>query len=239
MRLQRYLAQAGLGARRRCEKLIRAGRVKVDGQTAQLGQTVVPGKSDVRVDGRRVAPVSERVVIVFNKPAGVLSACHRSREQGPLVTELVRSEWRLFPCGRLDKDSEGLLILTNDGDLAYRLTHPRFAKEKEYEVVLDRDCTETQVSQLVRGVELEDGLACAKLAERISASRLRVVLTQGRKRQLRRMLEALGLGVRRLIRTRIGAIRLGRLGPGQWRRLREEEIRKLTQQRWGVQRSTP
>src|SRR5512139_1687639 len=137
-RLQKYLASAGVGSRRHCEELITAGRVRVNGVTATLGQSVTPGKDRVEYRGREVKPETEKVVVAVNKPAGYLSACFRGREEGWLVTELVDLPFRLYPVGRLDRDSEGLLLLTNDGELALELTHPRYGKEKEYEVELDR-----------------------------------------------------------------------------------------------------
>lgn len=229
VRLQRYLAQAGLGARRGCEELIREQRVIISGRVAKLGDCVVPGRDRVEVDGREVVVVAERVVILLNKPAGALSACRRGHEKGRLVTEYVKSRYRLFPCGRLDRDSEGLLILTNDGDLALQLTHPRFAKEKEYEVDLTGSCSEEQAASLTKGVELSDGPARAVRVKRLSPRRLRVVLAEGRKRQLRRMLSRLGLGLRRLVRVRVGGLELGGLKPGRWRTLTESEVRALVQ----------
>ena len=129
-RLQKYLASAGVGSRRYCEELIVAGRVQVNGAPAKLGQSVTPGKDRVAYRGRDVKPEAEKVVVAVNKPAGYLSACFRGHEEGWLVTELVDLPFRLYPVGRLDRDSEGLLLLTNDGDLALELTHPRYGKEK-------------------------------------------------------------------------------------------------------------
>lgn len=176
------------------------------------------------MDGENVAKSLPRVVIVVNKPIGYLSTCRKGREQGVAVTELVDAGVRLFPAGRLDRDSEGLLVLTNDGDLALRLTHPRYGKEKEYEVALDRPCREQDAARLVKGIELEDGPARAVRAEGLDRNRLRVVLTEGRRRQVRRMLSALGYEVRRLQRVRVAGLELGRLGPGAWRKLSEREV---------------
>ncbi|UCG42629.1 MAG: rRNA pseudouridine synthase, partial [candidate division WOR-3 bacterium] len=157
---------------------------------------------------------------------GVLSTCRRGREKGTLVTELVDVGSRLFPAGRLDRDTEGLLILTNDGDLALHLTHPRYAKEKEYEVELAGPVPGLE-QKLVQGVRLDDGPARALKAKRIHATRVRLVLSEGRKRQVRRMLEALGAEVTRLRRIRVGGLRLGRLAPGAWKRLSEKDIARL------------
>jgi 23S rRNA pseudouridine2605 synthase len=225
-RLQKYLASAGVGSRRYCEELIAAGRVKVNGVTAKLGQSVTPGRDSVEFRGREVKPEAEKVVVAVNKPAGYLSACFRGHEEGWLVTELVDLPFRLYPVGRLDRDSEGLLLLTNDGDLALELTHPRYAKEKEYEVELDRPAGPDLCLRLQKGVQLADGPARAVRATLVGPGRLSVVLAEGRKRQLRRMLEALGCKVVRLRRVRIAGLRLGDLPTGKWRRLSAQEVKE-------------
>ena len=225
-RLQRFLARSGIDSRRNCEQLIRDGRVTVNGRTARLGEAVLPGIDVVRLDGRPVGTQPPaRLTVALNKPAGVVTTCRRGREQGTPVTALVEAGTRLFPVGRLDRDSEGLLLLTNDGDLALRLTHPRYGKEKEYEVVLDRSCPDSAARQLRQGVRLSDGPARARRLVRLGDNRLRVVLGEGRNRQLRRMCEAVGLKVVRLRRVRIGGLRLGSLRPGQWRPLSDAEVR--------------
>jgi len=226
-RLQKFLASAGIGSRRYCEELIREGRVQVNGKIAQIGQSVVPGQDKVTYRGKTVEAGTERVVIALNKPTGYLSACHRGREEGWLVTELVDTTQRLFPVGRLDRDSEGLLLLTNDGDLALRLSHPRYETEKEYEVELDRVVSPELPARLLAGVTLEDGRARPVRVERVSSLTLRLVLTEGRKREVRRMLAALGYTVTRLVRVRIGRLSLKGLPSGKWRRLTAEEIALL------------
>lgn len=227
-RLQKFLASAGVGSRRYCEGLIEAGRVTVNGHTAQVGQSVRPGEDVVRYRGREVKVGAEpRMVVMVNKPRGVLSTCHRGKEEGYLITEVVQTEYRLYPVGRLDRDSEGLLLLTNDGDLALKLTHPRYETEKEYEVDLDKVASPELVRALGKGIVLEDGPAKPALIERAGAWRLRMVLTEGRKREVRRMLAELGYGVERLIRVRIGRLRLGDLKTGEWRHLTLEEIALL------------
>jgi len=232
MRLQKYLASAGVGSRRYCEELISAGRVKVNGAPARLGQSIVPGRDRVEYRGKAVTPVPEKVVIALNKPAGYLSACFRGREEGWLVTELVDLPYRLYPVGRLDRDSEGLLLLTNDGELALHLTHPRYGKEKEYEVELDCPATPELCSRLQKDVQLSDGPASVVSAVVTTPGNLRVVLGQGRKRQLRRMLEALGRRVVRLRRVRIAGLRLDDLPTGKWRRLSVEEVKEKLE--WGT-----
>jgi len=226
VRLQKYLASAGVGSRRHCEELIVAGRVRVNGVPATLGQSVTPGQDRVEYRGREVKPEAERVVVAVNKPAGYLSACFRGREEGWLVTELVDLPFRLYPVGRLDRDSEGLLLLTNDGDLALELTHPRYGKEKEYEVELDRPATPELCQRLQKDLQLADGPARAVHATITARGSLRVVLAEGRKRQLRRMLEALGCKVLRLRRVRIAGLRLGDLPSGKWRRLSAQEVKE-------------
>jgi 23S rRNA pseudouridine2605 synthase len=226
VRLHKHLAALGIGSRRRCEQLITRNRIRVNGGPARLGMSVVPGQDLVEVDGRTVSTVPDRIVIAFNKPAGVLSTCRRGRERGTPVTELVDVGCRLFPAGRLDRDTEGLLILTNDGELALRLTHPRYAKEKEYEADLAAPVPGIE-QRLVRGVQLKDGPARALKARNTQPTRIRLVLTEGRKRQVRRMLEALGAEVTRLRRIRIGGLRLGSLAPGAWERLSDKDINRL------------
>ena len=227
VRLQKYMADAGVASRRGCEELIRAGRVTVNGEPAVLGSKVRGGEDRVELDGKAVAAPHPRVVIVLNKPAGYLSSCRAGRERGRLVTELVPGPERLFPVGRLDRETEGLLLLTNDGDLALKLTHPRYGKEKEYEARLDRACGAKAEQQLRDGVGLDDGMARAVSVESLGPRKLRVVLTEGRKRQVRRMLEAVGFRVVHLRRTRIAGLKLGGLAPGQWRRLTPAELRSL------------
>ena len=225
-RLQKYLASAGVGSRRHCEELIAAGRVRVNGVPAKVGQSVTPGVDRVEFRGREVTPETEKVVVAVNKPPGYLSACFRGKEEGWLVTELVDLPYRLYPVGRLDRDSEGLLLLTNDGELALELTHPRYGKEKEYEVELDRPVGPDLCARLQKSVQLSDGPAHAVRTALLSTDRLSVVLAEGRKRQLRRMLEALGCQVVRLRRVRIAGLRLGDLPTGKWRRLSAQEVKE-------------
>lgn len=224
VRLQKYLASAGVGSRRYCEELIAAGRVKVNSRVARVGQSVEPGVDKVFMRGKEVRPVRERVVIMVNKPRDVLSTCHRGKEEGYLITEVVQTEHRLFPVGRLDRESEGLLLLTNDGELALRLTHPRYETEKEYEVELDKAASPELVAELSKGIVLEDGPAKPARVERVGALKLRMVLTEGRKREVRRMLAALGHSAVRLVRVRIGGLRMEGLRTGEWRRLTDAEV---------------
>lgn len=185
---------------------------------------VDPAMDSVEADKRRVRPEPGRRVVALHKPSGVLSACRPGRENGMLVTELVRTGTRLFPVGRLDRESEGLLLLTNDGELALRLAHPRFMKEKEYQVLLDREPTQRQLARLRAGVRLSDGPSRPLRVRRTSPRTLRLVLAEGRRRQVRRMIAALGCRVDRLTRIRIAGLRLGGLKPGEWRELTWDEV---------------
>lgn len=197
----------------------------VNGSVIEVGATVVPGRDEVRLDGEPVAAAGGRTVVMLNKPAGYLSACRRDREEGRLVTELVPQGKRLYPVGRLDRESEGLLLLTDDGELAQRLAHPSYEKEKEYEVELERAPDLDVPARLVSGLELDDGMARAVRAGCRGGRLLSIVLTEGRKRQVRRMLARLGYRVVRLRRVRVAGLVLGQLRPGEWRLLEEPEVR--------------
>lgn len=229
-RLQKVLARAGFGSRRAAEALVREGRVLVNGQAATLGQKVGPD-TEIRVDGRLVQTRPEQLAYyALNKPYGVVTSA--KDDQGRVtVVGLLDVPERVYPVGRLDVDSEGLVLLTNDGDLAHRLTHPRYAIPKVYEVLVQGEVTQHTIAQLLRGVDLDDGLAQAAQAEILrsapNGSQLRLSLTQGRKREIRRMCEAVGHPVQRLRRVAIGPLRLGDLAPAKWRRLSESEVRVL------------
>jgi 23S rRNA pseudouridine2605 synthase len=229
-RLQRTLARAGLSSRRGSEELIKAGRVEVNGRPASLGDKVDPEQDEVRVDGRRVSVDPGLRYVALHKPKGVTTTM-RDRHAERDLRDFLPEGPRVFPVGRLDRDTEGLLLLTNDGDLAHRLAHPRHGVEKEYLAEVDGSPTAARIGRLRRGVELEDGIAKAVDARPVgrSAGRfaVRVVMTEGRKREVRRMLEAVGLPVRRLIRTRIGPVRLGRMKAGELRELSHDEVRGL------------
>ena len=230
-RLQKILAQAGLGSRRACEQLIASGRVRVNGQVAALGTKADPQHDRIEVDGRPVASAEPFVYILLYKPKGVLSAV-KSPDPRPTVRELVPVSGRLYPVGRLDADSEGLILLTNDGELANRLTHPRYEHEKEYKVLVARHPDEEQMRTWRRGVVLEDGYRTAPAQVRVESlagkgTWLRVILREGRKRQLRETGSQLGLPVVKIIRIRIGSLHLGDLKPREWRYLKPEEVSKL------------
>ena len=229
-RVQKVLARAGIGSRRACEELITAGRVTVDGVVVVLGDRVDPEHQQLAVDGIPVATKAGLVYYLLNKPVGVVSTAH-DPEGRRTVVELVPAEPRVFPVGRLDYDSEGLLVLTNDGDLTHLLTHPRFGVEKSYFLEVEGSPGPAAIRRLRDGIDLEDGRTAPARVRRVQAagttSALEVTIHEGRNRQVRRMCEAIGHPVRRLVRTRIGPVRDRRLGPGAWRDLTPREVRGL------------
>jgi 23S rRNA pseudouridine2605 synthase len=232
-RLHKVLAHAGVASRRAAERMIRDHRVRVNGALVlELGTQVDPARDRIEVDGRPLARAdAAHQYIALNKPLGVVSTAH-DPEGRPTVVELVHATRRVYPVGRLDIDSEGLVLMTDDGELTFRLTHARFGVEKEYHVLVTCDeLTEHLVEQLRKGVRLDDGLARAVRAHIIKTAErgglLRVVLVEGRQRQVRRMLAAVGCGVERLQRVRIGPLLLGDLEPGEYRALRPREVDAL------------
>ena len=226
IRLQKVLAQAGLGSRRTCEDLIVRRRVRVNGEVAVLGRRVDPEVDVVEVDGAQIGVKAGLVHYLLHKPAGVITTA--SDPQGrATVLDLVPAEPRVFPVGRLDGDSEGLLLLTNDGDLTHRLTHPRYGVDKEYLVEVEGDPSRGALARLREGVELEDGRTAPAKVAQLDARLLRITIHEGRNRQVRRMCEAIGHPVLRLVRTRIGPLTDRLLKPGEWRALTQEEVRAL------------
>jgi 23S rRNA pseudouridine2605 synthase len=232
-RLQRLLARAGYGSRRSCEELIVEGRVTLNGIVATLGDRADPVEDEVRVDGLEVNLDPSVKYFAFHKPAGVVTTMRDPQGRTDIRGFLPEEGPRVFPVGRLDRDTEGLLLLTNDGDLANALTHPRFGVEKEYLAEVAGVPTPKHAAQLRRGVELEDGQARAKSARVAGRSgdrgAVRLVMTEGRKREVRRLLAAVGLPVTRLVRVRVGAVRLGGLPPGERRELTHDEVIALRQ----------
>jgi 23S rRNA pseudouridine2605 synthase len=248
VRIQKALADAGVASRRAAEALVEAGRVTVNGQPARTGQRVDPSIDALAVDGRPVVPAGRRIYLVMHKPAGVTSTVsdrHAERTVIDLLPAEMRGGARLYPVGRLDKDSEGLLLLTDDGEWTQRLLHPCYAVEREYAVGLRGPLQDWQLQALDEGIELDEGLArlvSLRLATRAEAERLerdpsnqagrlrwyRAVLTQGWRRQLRRMFAALEAPVERLVRVRIGTLRLDDLPPGGVRVLSAAERDRLS-----------
>ena len=227
-RLQKLMARAGVGSRRACEDLIVQGRVTVNGQRAELGRRIDPESDEVEVDGALLVLGGTLVHYLLNKPRGVVSTAADPQGRRTVV-HLVPDRPRVFPVGRLDTDTEGLLILTNDGPLTYRLTHPRFGVEKEYVAEVEGRPEPGDVRRLRRGVELDDGLTAPARVALMSPSTLRITIHEGRNRQIRRMCEAIGHPVRRLVRIRIGPITDRRLAVGTWRELTPVEVRGLAE----------
>jgi 23S rRNA pseudouridine2605 synthase len=224
MRLNAFLARAGVASRRRADELIKAGRVTVNGEPGQLN-TVVGAHDRVEVDGREVAR-QRLAYVLLHKPAGVVTTA--SDPQGrPTVVELVPSEPRVVPVGRLDADTTGALLLTNDGKLAHRLAHPRYGVEKTYEAELEGDPEEEALQQLRDGLDLEDGRTAPARARRLGPGRVELVLHEGRKHQVKRMLAAVGHPVTRLHRVAYAGLTLEGLEPGAFRELEPSEVRQL------------
>jgi 23S rRNA pseudouridine2605 synthase len=227
-RLQKVLARAGLGSRRACEDLIDQGRVRVNGDVARLGRRVEPATDRVEVDGVPVAIDPALVYYLLNKPTGVVTTADDPQGR-PTVVELVPAEPRVFPVGRLDYDTEGLLLLTNDGDLTQRLTHPSFGVEKEYLVEVSGKPSRRSIRELREGIALDDGRTAPAQANLVADHLIRLTIHEGRNRQVRRMCEAIGHPVVRLVRTRIGPLADRRLEPGSWRELTLAERQALQQ----------
>jgi len=230
-RLQKVLAAAGIGSRRACEELIAAGRVMVDGRVATLGDKVDPARAEIYVDGERVVTDTSLVYIALNKPRGVVSTMDDERGRAALADYLDHVPQRVFHVGRLDADSEGLLLLTNDGVLAHRLTHPSYGVAKTYLCEVSGPVRRSLGKQLLAGVELEDGPARVDGFRTVDSVPGRVlvevVIHEGRKHIVRRLLAECGYPVNRLVRTAIGPIKLGDLKPGRTRRLNRGEIAAL------------
>ncbi len=225
MRLVKYLAHCGVASRRKAEVIIGAGRVTVDGETVRDPARAVTGEEDIRVDGDAVSAERPEVWLI-NKPAGYIST---AREPGSrrAVVELVNSRSRLYPVGRLDAESTGLLLLTNDGELANRLTHPRYEVEKTYIATLKRPPRGPELKRLAAGVELEDGMTAPAKVRRRDELTLQITIREGRNRQVRRMVEEIGNRVVSLERVRLGSLGLGDLILGQSRRLTDTEVSRL------------
>jgi 23S rRNA pseudouridine2605 synthase len=227
MRINRFLAASGLGSRRSCEELILAGNVTINGKVCQNLATDVTEEDFVKVGSRRIVP-EKHLYVLLHKPRGYLCTAADTHDR-KTIFELLPAQWpRMFHVGRLDRDSEGLLIMTNDGDLGLHLTHPRYKIEKEYEVLLDRPYDgAVDTPKLLKGVSIEGGRARAESVRQVSPMLLRVVLKQGLKRQIRHMFYKVGYEVERLIRIRIGPLRLTELHAGEWRALTAVEVKGL------------
>lgn len=225
-RLQKVLARAGVGSRRVCDDLVASGRVTVNGARAVAGQRVDPRHDLVSVDGVPVPVAPGLVYYLLNKPAGVVTTASDPANRRT-VLDLVPVAPRVFPVGRLDYDTEGLIVLTNDGELAHRLAHPSHGVAKEYLAEVEGTPGPGDLRRLREGVELDDGRTAPAEVGQVAPCALRIVVHEGRNRQVRRMLEAVGHPARRLVRTRIGPVSDTSLRPGRWRPLRSEEVAAL------------
>lgn len=231
-RLQKFMAEAGVASRRACEELIRQGRVTVNGETASLGRSVEPKQDRVELDGKPVQKEQRRTVILLYKPRGVVSTSSDPEGRRTVQDYFREIPERLYNVGRLDLNSEGLLLMTNDGALANRLTHPRYGVEKTYYAVCDGRLTASEAARLTNGIELEDGVTAPARVDAVRTTQrgdtsFLITIHEGRNRQIRRMLEAVGHRTLRLKRERFGPLSLGTLAPGEWRKLSDEEIKKL------------
>lgn len=225
-RLQKIMAAAGVASRRVSEDLISEGRVTVNGVVAELGDKADPGVDQIAIDGVIATVDPTRVTVVLNKPVGVISTSTDTHGR-PTVVSLIDLDTRLHPVGRLDADSEGLILLTNDGSLTQRLTHPSFGVDKEYLVSVDGEPSRGALRLLRNGIELADGITAPAKVSQLSPGLLRFVLHEGRNRQIRRMCDAIGHPVRRLVRTRIGTLTDPVLEPGRWRFVTRTELQDL------------
>ena len=231
-RLQKIMAQADIGSRRKCEEIIRQGRVRVNGQVAEIGVKADPARDVILVDGARISAAAAPIHIVVNKPKGVLSTNKgRDGDDRPTIRELVDLPGHLFTIGRLDADSEGLIVLTNDGELANRVSHPRYEHTKTYKAIVKGKLSPETIEAWQRGIWLDDSRTAACSVTLLESSKrsstLRIVMIEGRKRQVRRVAAALGHPVIRLVRTHIGQLGLGTLRKGAWYQLDEEELEAM------------
>jgi pseudouridine synthase len=231
-RLQKILARAGLASRREAERIIQEGRVSVNGRIiTQLGFKADPTKDYIKVDGKSINQFEPKVIILLNKPKGYVSTVKDPKGRPTVIDLLKKIKWRVYPVGRLDFDAEGLLFLTNDGELAFKLSHPRFLVPRTYMVKVSGIVEEKELLRLNRGIRLEDGVAKAELCELVKYSDtnswIKIVVTEGRNRLIKRMFLAIGHPVLKLKRIQFGPIKLGKILPGEFRFLTHEEVKKL------------
>ena len=229
VRLQKWLSEAGVCSRRHGENLIRTGKVRVNGEIVTiLGTKIDPERDRVQVDDRPVQAASSKIYVALHKPKGYVTSCDHPGQK--LVVDLIDLKERIYPIGRLDKDSTGLLLLTNDGRLHHRLSHPSFDHEKEYEVTVDRTIDDSGLRQLAQGLPILRSKTRPARVRRLSGRRFRMVLLEGRNRQIRRMVKQIGYQVKRLKRIRMAHIHLGDLPEGAWRHLSPIETKRLIAQ---------
>lgn len=232
IKIHAFLASKGIASRRKAEELVAAGKVTIDGQVAKVGQRIDPKTATVMVEGKPVdTKTSEFVYFLINKPVGYVSTTSDELGRKTVLDLLPPQTERLYPVGRLDIDSEGLMLITNDGDLAYKMTHPKFEMEKTYQITLDRDISEKAFDHLYRGVRLKEGIAHIKKIEFVDADRLdmlNITITEGRNRQVRRMLERVGYDITKLVRTHMGPFTLETLGKNRYQKVEPSELQQLS-----------
>lgn len=222
IRIQKFLSQNGITSRRKAEELIKNGKVLVNNLPAVIGQKVDPQNDVIFICGKKILPQKKFIYIALNKPVGYISSL--SNRQGPSILNLIKSDVKVYPVGRLDKDSEGLMLLTNDGELANFLMHPRYGCEKEYIVEVNKDLTSDEMEKFRNGIELDDGRTKKCFIKRIKPKKYKIILQEGKKRQIRRMFKYFGVEVLRLKRVRIKTLKLNNLKVGRWRFLSEDEV---------------
>ena len=228
MRLQKFLAHAGVASRRQAEKIIATGRVKVNGEIADIPAIkVTSGQDKVTLDGKLVTISTKYVYLALNKPKGYITSCKQG--QRDIVMDLVNLSMRLYPVGRLDKDSTGLILLTNDGRLHHRFSHPSFDHEKEYVVDLIRPITDRNLTRMARGMDIQGRVTRKARVKRLGRKSFGIILKEGRNRQIRRMVKKTGNEVKSLHRVRVSHIKLGNLAPGKWRHLTRAEEKKIVE----------
>jgi 23S rRNA pseudouridine2604 synthase len=224
MRINKYLAQHGYCSRREADRLIERGNVLINGELATLGD-MVRLDDNVQVSGRARKEKPDYVYIMLNKPVGYITTSDRRKKDN--VLDLIEINERIFPVGRLDVKSSGLLLFTNDGDLANRLTHPRYEHDKEYIVIVDKEITRLDIGKLQNGIKLDDGKTLPAKVRRLDTNKVAIILREGRNQQIRRMFAELGYEVLTLTRTRVVSVTLGHLSAGDWRHLTEKELKLL------------
>ncbi len=232
IRLQKFMAEAGIASRRKCEEYINQGRVYVNGKVAVIGTVIDPVFDFVEMDGKRVIVDEKKAVILFNKPRGVICSATDPKGRETVMDYFKNYPVRLYNVGRLDYDSEGLIVMTNDGDIAYKMMHPKFVVEKTYYVICENALSESDIKTLSDGVLLDDGMTAPAVVSDVGKTRtgktsFLITIHEGRNRQVRRMMESIGHEVLQLRRVRIGNLRLGNIQEGQWRELSEKEIEEL------------
>lgn len=226
--MAKYLARCGVASRRACEDYIRAGWVLVDSQVVNRPETRIdPAAAQIRVRGRIVKPPATHRYILLNKPVGVLCTCRKGSERGRTILDIVKVPERIFPAGRLDRDTAGLLLLTDDGDLVQKLMHPSFEQEREYLIETGRSILQRDLVTLREGIHLEDGLSKFSQVQKVGERKLKIILKEGKKRQIRRTLAKIGLPIKSLTRVRLANLNLASLPAGKWRDLTPKEINSL------------